>query len=52
MLKVESKQKGSKFHMLEIVAGNILFLTNMKKTKETKIFLLLALLVSLPKMLS
>ena len=35
--------------MLEIVVGNILFLANIKKTKETvKIFRILALL--LPKM--
>ena len=32
--------------MLEIVVGNILFFTNIKKTKETvKIFLILALLL-------
>ena len=38
-----------KFHMLEIVVGNILFLTNIKKAKETvNIFLILALF--LPKM--
>ena len=29
---------GSKFHILEIVVRNILFLTNIKKTKETKNF--------------
>ena len=29
---------GSKFHMLEIEVRNILFLTNIKKTKETKNF--------------
>ena len=36
MLKVESKQKAQSF--LEIVVGNIMFLTNIKKTKETKNF--------------
>ena len=38
------------FHTLEIVVGNVLFFTNIKKTKETVIFLILALLV--PKMLN
>ena len=37
--------KGSKFHMLEIVVGNNLFLTNIKqKNLYIKIFLILALL--------